>query len=242
MNWFLIIRLKKINNIHGKRFTFSCLFYNMPLYRSVDIAPGTRLLIWKITESLDELAEGVQLKEVCVLKMGRMRSEQHQKGFLGVRQLMKVAGYSDLDLYYGPDGKPHLKDGTHISITHSYSFSAIIIGSCNTGIDMELQREKVITIADKFIGDEFAYLDPLHMEEYMKKLIVIWCVKEAVYKMVSRKGLSFKQHINVYNFEMAAGRGMVGVSYKEINEAFHFHFEELDGFTLAWCLDNNLQG
>ncbi|WP_294824246.1 4'-phosphopantetheinyl transferase superfamily protein [uncultured Flavobacterium sp.] len=211
----------------------------MPLYKSVIIAPGTQLLIWKITETLEELAQGVQLKEVCILKMGRMKSEQHQKGFLGVRQLMQVAGYSDLDLYYGPDGKPHLKDGTQISITHSYAFSAVIIGERVTGIDMELQREKVITIADKFIEPEFAYLDPLHLEEYMRKLIVIWCVKEAVYKMVSRKGLSFRRNINVYRFEMADGRGMAGVSYEEINEAFEFYFEETEGFTLAWCLDNN---
>ncbi len=214
----------------------------MPLYKSVTIAPGTQLLVWKITETLEELAEGVQLKDVCVLKMGRMKSEQHQKGFLGVRRLMEAAGYTDFDLYYGPDGKPHLRDGATISITHSYAFSAIIIGKRVTGIDMELQREKVITIADKFIEPEFAYLDPLDMEEYMKKLIVIWCVKESVYKMVSRKGLSFKQHINVYNFDMADGKGMAGVSYEEINEAYPFCFEEIESFTLAWCLENNTEG
>lgn len=211
----------------------------MPLYKSVIIAPGTRLLIWKITETVGELAEGLLLKDSCVLKFEKMQSEQHRKALLSVRRLMQEVGYSDLDMYYGPDGKPHLNDGTNISITHSYSFAAVIIGTRNTGIDMELQREKVITIADKFIEPEFAYLDPLHLEEYMRKLIVIWCVKEAVYKMVSRKGLSFKQHINVYNFDMAEGKGMAGVSYEEINEAFPFHFEETEGFTLAWCLDNN---
>lgn len=211
----------------------------MPLYKSAIIAPGTQLLIWKITETLEELSDGVLLRDACVVKMDKMQSEQHRKALLSVRRLMQETGYSDLDLYYGPDGKPHLKDGTNISITHSYDFSAIIVGSRLTGIDMELQREKVITIADKFIEPEFAYLDPLHLEEYMRKLIVIWCVKEAVYKMISRKGLSFKQNINVYRFEMADSKGMAGVSFEEINDAYSFCFEEIEGFTLAWCLDNN---
>lgn len=212
----------------------------MPLYKSITIAPGTRLLIWQITESLQELSKDVQLKEVCVTKMDKMKSEQHQKGFLGVRRLMQAAGYTDFDLYYDANGKPHLKDGNNISITHSYAFSAIIIGKASTGIDMELQREKVITIADKFVEPEFAYLDPLHLEEYMRKLIVIWCVKEAVYKMVSRTGLSFKQNIEVLPFSLEDASGSASVKFEEIDAVYPFVFEEIEGFTLAYCHETNL--
>jgi hypothetical protein len=211
----------------------------MPLYKSITVNAGTRLLIWQITESLEELALGVNLKQVCVSKMDRMKSEQHRKGFLSVRRLMQEVGYTDFDLYYDADGKPHLKDGKNISITHSYSFSAIIVSDRNIGIDMELQREKVITIADKFIEPEFAYLDPLHLEDYMRKLIVIWGVKEAVYKMISRAGLSFKQHIEVLPFDMQAASGKASVKFEKIDSVYDFHFEEIEGFTLVYSLDNN---
>jgi phosphopantetheinyl transferase len=50
-------------------------------------------------------------------------------------------------LYYD-EGKPHLKDDKYISISHSHHFSAIIV-SKSVGIDIELQREKIIRIADK---------------------------------------------------------------------------------------------
>ncbi|MES2484813.1 MAG: 4'-phosphopantetheinyl transferase superfamily protein, partial [Bacteroidota bacterium] len=106
------------------------------------------------------------------------------------------------------------------------------------GIDMELQREKVITIADKFVETEFACLDPLHLEEYMRKLIVIWCVKEAVYKMVSRPGLSFKQNISVFSFNIEDGKGTAAVKFEEIDAVYPFVFEEIEGFTLAYCLEN----
>jgi len=208
----------------------------MPLYKSVTINDNTRLLVWKNTESLEELYAAVTLKEVCVNKMGKMKSELHRKAFLGVRMLMQEIGYTDFDLYYDADGKPHLIDGNNISITHSYAFSAIIVGSGSIGIDMEMQREKVITIAEKFLLPEFAYLDPTHLERYMQHLIVIWGVKESIYKMVSRSGLSFKQNIEVLPFNIEEYTGTAIVKFEEIDAVFPFFFEEIEGFTLVYCL------
>lgn len=208
----------------------------MPLYKSIIVDADTRLLIWKNTESLEELSQQVELKDICALRLNGMKSELHKKGFLGVRMLLKEIGYSDFDLYYGTDGKPHLKDGMHISITHSYAFSAIIISSREIGIDMEMQREKIITIANKFIEPEFAYLDPLHLSLYMQKLMVIWGVKEAVYKMMSRSGLSFKQNIYVFPFELDTKAGTASVKFEDIDETFPFYFEEIENFILVYCL------
>ena len=208
----------------------------MPLYKSIIVDADTRLLIWKNTESLEELSQQVELKDICALRLNGMKSELHKKGFLGVRMLLKEIGYTDFDLYYGTDGKPHLKDGMHISITHSYAFSAIIISSREIGIDMEMQREKIITIANKFIEPEFAYLDPLHLSLYMQKLMVIWGVKEAVYKMMSRSGLSFKQNIYVFPFELDAKAGTASVKFEDIDETFPFYFEEIENFILVYCL------
>ena len=208
----------------------------MPLYKSVAIDAGTRLLIWKNTESVEEFLQYVKLKDTCISRVDGMKSELHKKGFLAVRMLMQEIGYTDFNLFYDTDGKPHLTDGMNISITHSYAFSAIIVSKNDIGIDMELQREKVITIANKFLEPEFAYLDPTHLTEYMQKLIVIWGVKEAVYKMISRSGLSFKQNIYVFSFEMEDKRGMASVKFEEINESYPFFFEQVEDFTLVYCL------
>jgi 4'-phosphopantetheinyl transferase len=208
----------------------------MPLYKSININATTKLLVWKITESFEELSAAVTLKDLCINKMAKMKSELHRKAFLGVRMLMQEIGYTDFDLYYDADGKPHLKDGNNISITHSYAFSAIIVSSNQVGIDMELQREKVITIAEKFLLPEFSYLDPTHLESYMQQLIVIWGVKEAVYKMISRTGLSFKQNIEVLPFNMQDATGRTIVKFNELDAAYPFFFENIEDFTLVYCL------
>lgn len=209
----------------------------MPLYKSEIINGDTHLLVWKITETLEELSATVQLKDVCTARVDKMKSEQHRKGFLSVRRLMQEVGYTDFDLYYAADGKPHLKDGRNISITHSYGFSAIIISSRNIGIDMELRREKVVKIADKFIDREFAYLDPTNMLDYTAMLIVIWGVKEAVFKMISRDGISFKQNINVLPFNMDKGVGRTHVEFAEINAYYDFYFEDIEEFTLVYSFE-----
>lgn len=212
----------------------------MPLYKSI-VTPGgeTRVLVWKISEGENELYRSVRLKDVCLARMEGMKSEQHRRGFLSVRMLLQEAGYTDFDLYYGTDGKPHLTDGKHISITHSYGFSAIVISSRNVGIDMELRREKVITIADKFVEKEFAYLDPMHLELYMKMLIIIWGVKEAVFKMVSREGISFKQHIEIFPFDAESGFGQAALRFEDIERLYDFFFEQIEDFTLVYSLEAN---
>lgn len=208
----------------------------MPLYKSLTLDADTRVLVWKNTESLEQLRNDTRLKEVCQARLEGMKSEQHQKGFLGVRMLLQHVGYSDFDLFYDANGKPHLKDGKNISITHSYAFSAIIISSRQIGIDMELQREKVVLIANKFVDSEFSYLNPEDNGDYLRRLIIIWGVKEAVYKMISRPGMSFKQNIEVFPFNADDGQGETFYNFEGVSAKVPFYFMELEGFTLVYCL------
>ena len=80
-----------------------------------------------------------------------MKSEIHRRGFMSIRHLMAEAGYVDHDLFYDELGKPHLKNGSNISITHSFNFTAIILSDRKVGIDIEKRRDKILKIANKFI-------------------------------------------------------------------------------------------
>ena len=139
----------------------------MPLYKKIEFNATTQIYIWKITESFEQLSQEVELNPVCQQRIATMKSEMHQRGFLSVRKLLNEAGYTDFDLYYDNFGKPHLQDGKHISITHSHEFSSIIVSDEVVGIDIELQREKIIRIADKFCDAELQYLNKEAISEYI---------------------------------------------------------------------------
>ncbi|TYA65145.1 4'-phosphopantetheinyl transferase family protein, partial [Seonamhaeicola marinus] len=95
----------------------------MPLYKTLTPNLQTCVKIWKITESFNALMAPLQLTENSFNRVNGMKSELHQRGFLSVRHLLKEFGYTDADLFYDDFGKPYLKDGKQISITHSFNFS-----------------------------------------------------------------------------------------------------------------------
>ena len=210
----------------------------MPLYKTIECCPGTRLLVWKITESHDQLQGQVSLNQHSLSRLANMKSELHRRGFMSVRMLLQSVGYSDFDLYYDQFGKPHLKDGTHISITHSFEFSALILSDRKIGIDIELRRTLVAKLADKFIDSEFAYLDPKNLEDYISRLTVIWGVKEAIFKIRNEVGISFKDHIEVAPFEMKEGKASATLHFQSLSLTFPVFFEEFENFTLVYVLDN----
>ncbi|PKH66458.1 4-phosphopantetheinyl transferase [Flavobacterium sp. ALD4] len=205
----------------------------MPLYKTIRFSSTTQIFVWKITESFEQLNNEVQLNEKNCIRLEGMKSEIHQRGFLSVRKLLQTAGYTDFDLYYDELGKPHLKDDKYISITHSHNFSAIIVSNKTVGIDVELQRDKIIRIADKFVDVESSYLNQSDLSSYIKKLTIIWGAKEAIFKIRNEKGISFKEHIKVSAFEMEDTVAAAELHYDTIIRDFTIYFEEIENFILV---------
>ena len=206
----------------------------MPLYKTIAVTPKTKVYVWKITESFQTLFDAVVLNENSQIRLAKMKSEMHQRGFLSVRKLLQEAGFSDHELYYDSFGKPHLNNGLHISITHSHHFSALIISNENCGIDIEMQREKIIKIAHKFTHFENEFLDN-QSSDYIQKLTVIWGIKEAIFKIRNEVGISFKDHISVAPFEINQNQVSAKLHINETNCFFASHFVSFEAFTLVYA-------
>lgn len=207
----------------------------MPLYKTITPNSQTIVKIWKITESYEDLMSKVTLKPNSMERVLGMKSELHQRGFLSVRHLLQEFEYTDEDLFYDDNGKPHLKDGKQISITHSFNFSAVIVSDLIVGIDIEKQRDKINVIAHKFIDYEFDYLNE-ETKDYINKLTVIWCVKESLYKLFCTPGLSFKQHCLVIPFSIGDNETLAWIDYKDKKHSYNIRFLEFEGFTCAYAI------
>lgn len=211
----------------------------MPLYKTICPNASTQILVWKITESLEELSVKVVLKEKTQIRLNKMKSEMHQRAFLSVRMLLKEAGYTDFDLHYDEFGKPYFLDGKHVSITHSHYFSALIISDGSVGIDIEMQRDKIVRIADKFVNEtELNRLKSFDIEDYIKKLTVKWGAKEAIFKIRNEKGISFKDHIQVNPFEIEDQKTTAILEMENIKQQFYIYFEDFEGFILVYASEN----
>ena len=205
----------------------------MPLYKTITPNSQTTVKIWKITESYEELMQPITLTDNCMNRVSSMKSDLHRRGFLSVRHLLAEFGYTDADLFYDDCGKPYLKDGKHVSITHSFTFSGVIISDHDVGIDIEKQREKIAVIAHKFIGYEFDYLKDT-AEDYINKLTVIWCIKESLYKLFATPGMLFRSHFLVIPFMIKDEETVAWIDYKDVKYRYTTRFFEFEGFTCAY--------
>ena len=207
----------------------------MPLYKTITPNSQSIVKIWKITESFEELWAPLDLKTNSADRVLGMKSESHQKGFLSVRHLLRDLGYTDQDLFYDSNGKPHLKDGKCISITHSHNFSAIIVSTNEVGIDIEMQREKIARIAPKFIDYEFQYLDDAS-DCYIRRLTIIWGIKESLYKLFATPGMIFKDHFLVIPFLIDHKKTVAWIDYKNKKYGYEANFFEFEGFSCAYVI------
>lgn len=205
----------------------------MPLYKTLTPNSQTTVKIWNITESYDALLQPLTLRGESMTRVLGMKSELHQRGFLSVRHLLSEFGYTDADLYYDENGKPHLKDGKYISITHSFTFSGVIVSDTLVGIDIEKQREKIGIIAHKFIGYELDYLAST-ADDYINKLTIIWCIKESLYKLFATPGMLFKKHFLVIPFMVKDEETIAWIDYEDRKYRYETHFLEFEGFTCAY--------
>ena len=207
----------------------------MALYKSLTVNKTTKVLIWKIEESISKLQEGIVLSENSATRLNSMKSELHQKGFVSIRHLLKEVGYTDADLIYDEYGKPHLKDGKFISITHSYNFTAIIVSDdLHVGIDIEKQREKILKIAHKFTPFE-EYKTIANVDALISKLTIVWGAKESLYKIYGKKKLLFLHHIYIEDFKFADEKTTGEIRYNGENTAYNISFLEFEGFTCVFA-------
>ena len=207
----------------------------MALYKTLTVNKATKVLIWKIEESTSKLQEGIVLSENSTTRLNSMKSQLHQRGFLSIRHLLKEVGYTDADLFYDEFGKPHLKNGKYISITHSFTFSAIIVSDkFHVGIDIEKQREKILKIAHKFTPFE-EYKTIANVDALISKLTIVWGAKESLYKIYGKKKLLFLHHIYIEDFKFADEKTTGEIRYNGENTAYNISFLEFEGFTCVFA-------
>jgi phosphopantetheinyl transferase len=207
----------------------------MALYKTLTVNKVTKVLIWKIEESISKLQEGIVLSENSTTRLNAMKSQLHQRGFLSIRHLLKEVGYTDADLIYDEFGKPHLKNGKFISITHSFTFTAIIVSDkFHVGVDIEKQRDKILKIAHKFTPFE-EYKTIANVDALISKLTIVWGAKESLYKIYGKKKLLFLHHIYIEDFKFVDEKTTGEIRYNGENTAYNISFLEFEGFTCVFA-------
>lgn len=199
----------------------------------------TKFAIWKIEETADELLNQLQLDDAEQNKLRQLSKGKRTLHWLATRVLLRyllqtpeyIACPSDAN------GKPYLPDFPYkISLTHSYDYAGVMLstaGEC--GMDLEIVKDKVIRIKEKFLKpEELSFIDS---ENEVLQLYACWCAKEAVYKLQGNKGVSFLENMTIRPFNYKAQGVMILDLDKEGKiETFHVYYEKFQEYMLGYAV------
>ena len=203
----------------------------MPIIRIIKPNDNTIVGIWKITETIDELSKLVTLSSKSRELLKKRKGSIHKLQFLSIRAILIELGYADNNLSY-QDNAPILDDSKKISISHSNLFSCVIISDLKVGIDVQETNHKINTIAKKFIGYETSYLDV----DDLKRMTIIWNIKESIYKIANIIGLDYKTHLLVVPFNLCDNFTYAWLIYKNLKERYASYFFTIENYSFAYLI------
>lgn len=103
-----------------------------------------------------------------------------------------------------------------------------------------MQRNKILRIAHKFTPIE-EYRTMANDDALMRKLTIVWCAKESLYKSFAEKGVSFLENIYVEDFRLDDSETTAIVTYEEKQQKYNVDFLEFEEFTCAYALISEKQ-
>ncbi|MBR4438911.1 MAG: 4'-phosphopantetheinyl transferase superfamily protein [Bacteroidales bacterium] len=234
----------------------------MGIYLKKELKNGAVIAVWDISESEKELLEIIskdeedreeELEEISLYK-----SEQHRREKLAVIALVQSLFEEPVHIGHHENGSPYIEnDSTHISITHTDKFAAVIIHPTeDVGIDVESVKRDFTAVEKRALNDEERDDliekddDPEKMEERNTQLAIYWCAKEALYKRMGRHNVDFSEDMEVEHFNVRE-EGEIDVVFKypksehivdedgeEQNEEeeFTMQYEVFENHVLVWMV------
>jgi len=170
----------------------------MPLILHENIENG-EIGLWKISEEIEELHLLAKLSDPDIITYSGITAPHRKKEWLATRALLNELICEPHLIKYHTDGRPYLWGSlSNISISHSTGYIAILLHKTSLpGIDIELLNRMVGRVASRFLSpDELAVCND-KAELANHRMLVHWCAKEAIYKMVPFSDIEFASDIRI---------------------------------------------
>ena len=209
----------------------------MPLILHKNIENG-EIGLWKITEELEELILLAELSTDDLIIYSGISTIFHKKEWLATRTLLNQLNGNKSQIRYHNDGRPFLEYGqTNISISHTKNFVAVMLLTENLpGIDIELKSREVGRVARRFLSPE-EYDGCMAQTEYRNRnLLIHWCAKEAVFKMIPFGNIEFSTDILITLNDFKRDYGVFYGLFNQKGDKIPIKLEymELDEVFMVW--------
>ncbi|TGE22219.1 4'-phosphopantetheinyl transferase superfamily protein [Hymenobacter aquaticus] len=216
----------------------------MPLHSVTPLSDHALLGLWQLTEQPAELLQQVPRPELYSQLQPATRDENRNLQWLAGRVLahallQEANPAARAVLRNDANGRPFFEQlpDYAVSLSHSGEWVAGIVATRGrVGTDIELIRTKAQLLAARFLSkDELA-----NTGDDVAKHSLYWSAKETLYKLHSRRGLVFKEQIQLNPFELREAGVLTGHLLLENSRSQHqIHYQRLTAdYLLTYCVED----
>ena len=206
------------------------------LIQDLDDDYHSKLGVWKITESEEELRRLSSVPADELEEISYIKSESLRKQKFAVRALLDIMFGEKVYLSHHDNGKPYIENSaTNISITHTDKYVAVILNDTEeVGIDCESLDRDFSAVEKKALSEE--EIESLDEDKRNEQLAIYWCAKEAIYKKMSQYKVDFAEQIEIDDFRMR-GEGELEATFIQkdgFEEELRLQYMTFDRHILVW--------
>ena len=210
----------------------------MALYLTKELEDKTRIGVWQITETEEELKALCSIPSDEEEEISYIRSASLRKQHLAVRALLDTLFEEKVYLSHHDNGKPYIENSAvSISITHTEKYVAVILDpECEVGIDVESLDRDFSAVEKKALSEE--EIENLDDDKRNEQLAIYWCAKEAIFKMMSQHNVDFVEQIEIEDFR-PRGEGELEAVFTDKygeEEELELEYMTFDRHVLVWVI------
>ncbi|RSK35482.1 4'-phosphopantetheinyl transferase family protein [Hymenobacter metallilatus] len=196
----------------------------MPLHSLSPLSQTAVLGLWHLTEPAEALWAQLpaQAHYLARFPQGRdeLRARQWLAGRVLAHQLLRELNDAPATLHNDENGRPYFQElpAYGISLSHSGEWVAAVLSAHErVGIDIEMIRPKAKKLAHRVLAES----ELADAGSDASKYCLYWSAKETLYKLHSRRGLVFKEHLLLSPFELREAGVLTGHLLLENSRSQH---------------------
>ena len=205
------------------------------LIRKEVLEEGCLLGIWKITETRDQLLGMLSHENQSEAHkyLSNIKSKKRELEWLSIRVILQILTDDYKTVNHTPEGQPFLSDKSYlISISHSRDHAVVLLHKHKkVGVDIENHSNRILKIEKRFMAND-EYIDS---NNRVLHLIIHWCAKETLYKLMNSTNIIFKEHLHIRPFEIQ-DKGIIKACESFTNEkaTFDIYYDVNNDFIITW--------
>jgi 4'-phosphopantetheinyl transferase len=209
----------------------------MPLLEKYNSIQSTQIGIWKIQENEAYFLERLDLSPKQAEELATFNGNRRLQ-WLAARHLGQLLAGKQIYIEKDVFGKPFITHHPHIhiSLSHSGSLVAAMIGEQKLGIDIQQLSPKLIPISWRIIRAEELHLVDKKTE--LEHVHVYWGAREALFKAHGIGNLDFRKDLHVEPFSYRKNKAQLTATIKN-EEQYVIEYRLIaEEYMLVSCLLN----